>query len=112
MHPVAHWEPLVQLPRQAAKPLLFALSWTAETVPAPSTAVTSNANKPFLMSLDIVVLPSRHNPEWVAAVEADLLPDSRCFSSETSVSFSTPVHTFSTLPEASTRIVCGVSCKR
>ncbi|HEU5414148.1 MAG TPA: hypothetical protein VFW31_10340 [Candidatus Angelobacter sp.] len=42
---VEHWRLLVQLPLQAAKPVLLALSWTAETVPAPSTAVTSNANK-------------------------------------------------------------------
>jgi hypothetical protein len=57
MHPVEHWRLLVQLPLQAAKPMLLALSWTAETVPAPSTVVTSNANKLFLMSLDIAGSP-------------------------------------------------------
>lgn len=53
MQPVAHCAPLVQLPRQAAKPLVLLLNWTAETVPAPSTAVTSKANNPFLMTFDI-----------------------------------------------------------
>lgn len=53
MHPLEHWRLLVQLPLQAAKPVLLALSWTAETVPAPSTAVTTKAKKPFLMSFGI-----------------------------------------------------------
>jgi hypothetical protein len=53
IHPVEHWRLLVQLPLQAAKPVLPAFNWTAETVPAPSTAVTSKANKPFLMNFGI-----------------------------------------------------------
>ena len=53
MHPLEHWRLLVQLPLQAAKPVVLLLNWTAETVPAPSTAVTSRANNPFLMTLDI-----------------------------------------------------------
>lgn len=57
MHPVEHWRLLVQLPLQAAKPVLLVLSWTAETVPAPSTVVTSNANRPCLIIFDIGVSP-------------------------------------------------------
>ena len=53
MHPLEHWRLLVQLPLQAAKPVVLLLSWTAETVPAPSTAVTIKANKAFRMSFDI-----------------------------------------------------------
>lgn len=53
MHPLEHWRLLVQLPLQAAKPVVLLLNWTAETVPAPSTAVTSKANNPFLMTFDI-----------------------------------------------------------
>lgn len=53
IHPVAHWVLLVQLPRQAAKPVAFVLSWSAETVPAPSTPVTSKASKPFLVNFNI-----------------------------------------------------------
>jgi hypothetical protein len=39
MQPVAHGCTLLQLPLQAAKPLLSLRSWRAETVPAHSTAV-------------------------------------------------------------------------
>jgi hypothetical protein len=58
MQPVKQGLTLLQLPLQAAKPLLSVLSWRADTVPAHRTAVTIAARNVDLTIFLLMIAPS------------------------------------------------------
>jgi hypothetical protein len=58
MQPVEQGCTLLQLPLQAAKPLLSVLSWRADTVPAHRTAVTIAARNVDLTIFLLMIAPS------------------------------------------------------
>jgi hypothetical protein len=69
MQPVKQGLTLLQLPLQAAKPLLSVLNWCAETVPAQRTAVTIAARNVDLSILLLMVAPVLKSQPWVNAGE-------------------------------------------
>jgi len=57
MQPLEHCSELLQLPLQAAKPLLLVRSWRAETVPAHKTVTTIVAsNVDLIIFLPMITL--------------------------------------------------------
>jgi hypothetical protein len=57
MQPVAQGCTLLQLPLQAANPLLSVRNWRAETVPAQRTAVTVAASNVDLIIFLLMIAP-------------------------------------------------------
>lgn len=57
MQPLEQGCVLLQLPLQAAKPLVSVRNWRAETVPAQRTAVTIVANNADLTNLLAMIVP-------------------------------------------------------
>jgi hypothetical protein len=57
MQPVEQGLTLLQLPLQAAKPLLSVLNWRADTVPAHRTAVTIAARNVDLTIFLLMIAP-------------------------------------------------------
>jgi hypothetical protein len=57
MQPLEHGCVLLQLPLQAAKPLVSVRNWWAETVPTHRTAVTIVASTVYLIIFFLIIAP-------------------------------------------------------